>query len=162
MSSYKAIAIIMLVGILCLSLQACGSSSSPAEKPTTPPEPAKKELTSPTDNPGKIETTIAVPAKQTELKSDFPLPPKAKVVQTSDKMVTATISMPIKDLIEFYRADAKKKGLTEYELLTVISEKTFSMAFRVPGQEEELVLQGTDIGNNSVAFSLRYEEADVK
>ncbi len=58
-------------------------------------------------------------------------------------MVIAFVNMKMDDVIEFYRADAKTNGLTEYELLTTISDNMFSMAFRRPNEEKELVVQGT-------------------
>ncbi len=73
-------------------------------------------------------------------------------------MVIASVNMTMKDVIAFYRADAKARGLTEYELLTTITDNVFSMAFRVPGQEEELVSQGTVIAADNLTLSWRYDE----
>jgi len=158
MKNHKTIPMILAFGMLLMSILACSLAGTTAEKPTTQPEPPKQEVSSPTDNPGQVETTIGAPV----LKSNFPLPDKAKVIQSSDEMVTATVNMAMKDVVEFYRTDAKTKGLTEYDLLTAITDNTFSLVFRVPGQEKELVIQGTAIASDNVAFSVRYEETDVK
>ncbi len=162
MRNRKTIPVILAFGMIIFSILACSFGGNTAEKPTTPPEPQKKEVTSPTDNPGKVETTIAGPVEAPKTESKFPLPDKAKIIQSTDAMVIASVNMTMKDVIAFYRADAKARGLTEYELLTTITDNVFSMAFRVPGQEEELVIQGTVIAADNLTLSLRYEETDVK
>lgn len=151
---------IVLTGILLLgSLTACGGAAADV-KPTSPPEPAKQELAAAaqTTAPAKVEAPTEAPAQT----SKFPLPPNAKIIQSTDAMAIASVAMTIDEVMEFYRADAKAKGLTEYELLTTTTENTLSMAFRVPGQDEELVVQGTVISADNLTLSLRYEETDVK
>ena len=94
--------------------------------------------------------------------SKFPLPKNAEIVSNTDSMVIASVKMKMDEVIEFYRADAKANGLTEYELLTTISDNVFSMAFRRPNEDKELVVQGTVMDAENITISLRYEETDVK
>ncbi len=154
----------LAVLLITASLTACGGGAAP-EKPTTPPEPAKQEMAAPTTAPEMVEPTM-VPEVETPAApaatSKFPLPPNAKVIQSTDAMAIASVGMDIKDAMDWYRSDAKSKGWTEYELLTTVADNGFSMAFRVPDQEEELVVQGTVISADNLTLSVRFEETDVK
>ncbi len=55
MRNRKTIPVILAFGMIIFSILACSFGGNTAEKPTTPPEPQKKEVTSPTDNPGKLK-----------------------------------------------------------------------------------------------------------
>lgn len=145
--------LLLAAGLLAGSLTAC-SSSAPAEgKPTSPPEPPKQEAAV----SAKVEATAA-----STQKSEFPLPPNAKIIQSTPEMVIASVAMSMKDTMEFYRADAKTRGFTEYDLLTTVADNVFSMAFRRPNEEKEMVVQGTAISADNLTLSVRYEETDVK
>lgn len=156
--------IILVVVVIAFNLTACGGGAAP-EKPTSPPEPAKQEEAAPTMAPEKVEPTKAPPAEAPTAPaatSKFPVPPNAKIIQSTDAITIASINMNIKDAMDWYRSDAKTKGWTEYELLTTVADNVFSMAFRIPNQEEEMIVQGTVISADNLTISIRYEEADVK
>lgn len=68
MKNQKTIPMILAFGMLLMSMLACSLAGTTTEKPTTYPEPPKQEMSSPTDNPGQVETTIGAP----ELKIQFP------------------------------------------------------------------------------------------
>lgn len=162
MNRVKLVSIILAIMVIAACQAACSFGSSQAN-PTTPPEPAKQEAAAPTTAPVEVEPTKVpeVPAGPAA-SSKFPLPPNAKVIQNTDAMAIASVSMGIKDAMDWYRSDAKTKGWTEYELLTTVTDNVFSMAFRVPNQEEELVVQGTVISADNLTLSVRFEETDVK
>jgi len=96
-------------------------------------------------------------AAPSDMTSAFPLPDTTKIIQSDDELVVATVNMPLQNIVEFYRKELKKQGLVEDQLLTSITETTFSLVFEGTSNGKSLVVQGTDIGNSSVAFSVRYE-----
>ncbi|NMB54526.1 MAG: hypothetical protein GYA15_07460 [Leptolinea sp.] len=158
MKRIKIFKLIVAAGLLIGSLAACGSGAPAKGKPTSPPEPPKQEAAV----SAKVEATAAPQAEAPAEKSEFPLPPNAKIIQSTPEMVIASVAMSVKDAMEFYRADAKTRGFTEYELLTTVSDNVFSMAFRRPNEEKEMVVQGTAISTDNLTLNVRYEETDVK
>ena len=153
MKRIRILHLLVAAGLITGSLTACGSGAPAGGKPTSPPEPPKREAEAP---------TAASQAEVQSQKSEFPLPPNAKIIQSTPEMVIASVAMSIKDAMEFYRADSKTRGYTEYELLTTVSDNVFSMAFRRPKEEKEMVVQGTTISADNLTLSIRYEETDVK
>ncbi len=153
--------------MLIASLAACGGGA----QPTAAAEPVKQEAVEPTAVPEKAEPTEVPPAEPAQpaepaaaapaVDPKFPVPPNAKIVMSNDQLVIASVDMSMEDTIKFYRDDAASKGWTEYELLTTITDNVFSMAFRVPDQAEELVVQGTVIDEHNLTLNVRYEETDV-
>ncbi len=166
MKRRNSILFILASLVLIASLTACGGQ--PAEAPA---EPAKPEVAEPTAVPEVAEPTEVPPAEPAApaaeepaapaVDAKFPLPPDAKTVMSNDQLVIASVDMSMEDTIKFYRDDAAAKGWTEYELLTTITDNIFSMAFRVPDQAEELVVQGTVIDEHNLTLNVRYEETDV-
>lgn len=158
MKRIKIFEMIVAAGLLTGSLTACSSGAPAGRKPTSPPEPPKQEAAV----SAKVEATSEPQAEAPVQKSDFPLPPNAKIIQSTPEMVIASVAMSMKDAMEFYRADAKTRGFTEYDLLTTVADNVFSMAFRRPNEEKEMVVQGTAISADNLTLSVRYEETDVK
>ncbi|NLF51752.1 MAG: hypothetical protein GX577_11510 [Leptolinea sp.] len=167
MKRVNSILVILASLMLVASLAACGGGA----QPTTAPEPAKPEAAEPTAVPEEVEPTEVPPAEPAApaaeepaapaVDSKFPVPANAKIVMSTDQLVIASVDMSMEDTIKFYRDDAAAKGWTEYELLTTITDNVFSMAFRVPDQAEELVVQGTVIAEDNLTLNVRYEETDV-
>ncbi len=160
--------LLIVLAVLCLfallvpacapAAEATKEAAAEPAKAEAPAEPAKAE---PTAEPAK-PTDVPAPAEPAKAESAFPLPDDAKIVTSSPEMVIASTAMKMDEVIEFYRKDAKAKGLEEYELLTTITDNVFSMAFRRPNEEKELVVQGTVIAEDNLTLNLRYEETDVK
>jgi hypothetical protein len=174
----KTISIILVLVVLGLSTLACSLVGGSTEKTPTSPALNENENSIPTitQNTNKnlnsnssednINTNSDDDDDQNEnsnsssMNTEFPIPGKAKVIQSNPNLVMATVDMPIKEIVAYYRDELGKKGMTEYELLTAVTDSTFSLVFRSKSNEDELIIQGTDIGNNSVAFSMRYEDLD--
>ena len=149
---------VLLVPACAPAAEATKEAAAEPAKAEAPAEPAKAE---PTAEPAK-PTDVPAAAEPAKAESAFPLPDDAKIVTSTPEMVIASTAMKMDEVIEFYRKDAKAKGLEEYELLTTITDNVFSMAFRRPNEEKELVIQGTVIAADNLTLSLRYEETDVK
>jgi hypothetical protein len=159
--------LLIVLAVLCmfaLFIPACAPAAEATKEAAA--EPAKAEATA---EPAKAEPTAEVKptdvpaaAEPAKVESAFPLPDGAKIITSTPEMVIASTTLKMADVIEFYRSDAKAKGLEEYELLTTITDNVFSMAFRRPNEDKELVIQGTVIAADNLTLSLRYEETDVK
>lgn len=181
----KSVSIIMVLVVLGLSTLACSLVGGSIEKTPTSPALNENEDSVPTktqnmnknlnsnssednnsdedddQNENSNEDSDGTSnTNSNSLKQEFPIPGKAKVIQSNPNLVMATVDMPIKEIVAYYRDELGKKGLTEYELLTAVTDSTFSLVFRSKSNKDELIIQGTDIGNNSVAFSMRYEDVD--
>jgi len=176
----KSVSMFLVLVVLGLSSLACSLVGGSTEKTPTSPAMNENENSVPTNtqnmnknlNSNSSEDTINTNndddddddqnenTNSSSMNTEFPIPGKAKVIQSNPNLVMATVDMPIKEIVAYYRDELGKKGLTEYELLTAITDSTFSLVFRSTSNEDELIIQGTDIGNNSVAFSLRYEDVD--
>lgn len=143
-----------VVALLITACNSIGGKNKEAEAPIL--EPSKVAVTQ--VNQGKAPTVSA----EKKLESTFPLPDDANIISSTPEMTIASTTLTINDAVKFYRDYAKSNGLTEYDLLTNITDTIFSMAFRVPNQEKELVIQGTVISTDNLTLSLRYEETDVK
>jgi hypothetical protein len=109
---------------------------------------------------GEITPTPQATASQsvTSAPADFPLPPNAKITSQKNDTLTAEVSISIKDLVSFYRQKwVVEKGLKEDNQLTIINDSTFSLVFNGSSNGKSVVLQGADIGDGNIAFSIRYE-----
>lgn len=105
----------------------------------------------------KTEDSSVIKAQEDE-KTEFPLPDGAKILTTKNGTVTAQINMSINDLVAFYRQEwIDGQGLKEDNLLTIINDTSFSLVFNGSANGKKIVLQGTDFGDGSIAFSIRYE-----
>ena len=128
-------------------------------QPDMPTLPAQQPTEGIEANPPT--TSIEVPTKEEppSYDSEFPLPEDVQnfnKITTGDYGITFMSKMSIDKLITFYRSEFKGQGLTEDELLTAITESSYSLVFR--GGKKPIVLQGVDLGGGMITISLRYED----
>lgn len=156
--------LLILFAVLCvfvLLVPACAPTATATKEAAA--EPAKADATTEPQKPAEAKPTdVPAAAEPAKVESAFPLPDDAKIVTSTPEMVIASTKLKMADAIEFYRKEAKAKGFTEKEILTTITDNVFSMAFTRPGEEKELVIQGTVVAADNLTLSLRYEETDVK
>jgi hypothetical protein len=101
------------------------------------------------------------PSEQTtsDLNSPFPLPPDVEQFQTlGEEHINFQTSMSVDEIIAFYRDELSAQDLTERELLTVISENSFSMVFDGSENGKAMVIQGTLLKPGSLNINIRYED----
>jgi hypothetical protein len=60
--------------------------------------------------------------------------------------------------MKFYRDEYTARGYTEREILTVVSEGTFSMVFDGDPSGKAVVIQSVDLGDGSRTVSIRLED----
>jgi hypothetical protein len=147
----------LVIGMLILDSLACSLTGNSRVSPTISPTSDTSLEVSPTDNPGKVETTIVGPANSPKLKPVFPLPGKTHIVQTYSEAVTGTVKLSMEDIATFYRTEFTKKGLTEDKSLTFFFDTSFSIVFMGSSNGKKTIVQGTKMKNDTVAFSVRYE-----
>lgn len=135
--------VVLLVASLGCSL--LGGESGPAEAvaPAADGEPSDGQA------PSSGSTTV---------ETDFPLPRDYdNLMQVSDTTINFQTSMSVAEVVEFYRAEFASLGYGEREIVTTITEESFSLVFDGHPGGLPIVLQGFDMGG-STNVSLRFED----
>jgi hypothetical protein len=132
-----ATAILLLVSLACQTLTG-GSETTPAIPPTV-------ENTSP-------EASQPTPA------SDFLMTADAYNVTEAGGSLIFYTKLSLEETMKFYRDEYTARGYTEREILTVVSEGTFSMAFDGDPSGKAVVIQSVDLGDGSRTVSIRLED----
>ena len=94
-------------------------------------------------------------------KSDFGFPVTKDAYNVTDfgeNNIIYYTKMSMDDVIQFYRDEYASMGYTEREILTVISDSTFSMVFDGDPGGMSVVIQSVDLGNGSRSVSIRLED----
>ncbi len=151
----KWVPVFVLV-VLLLAAMACGqgtTSQTGKEGPTAPP--AAKA----TDKPAAPAPTSTSAKIEKEHDTAFPLPDNVQnfMGEGGESTVIFQTKLSIKEVAEFYRKALAEKGLSEYKVLTEISDDGFSMVFTSWPDGREVVIQGVDFGD-SVNVTIRLEE----
>ena len=90
--------------------------------------------------------------------SGFPLTADAfNVTELGDGSLLYYTKLSLEDVMTFYRAEYTSQGYTEREILTVVSEGTFSMVFDGDASGKAVVIQSVDLGDGSRTVSIRLE-----
>jgi hypothetical protein len=97
--------------------------------------------------------------------SIFPVPAEAEnisdlVTDPSTEQINYETSLDIEEVMAFYREELGSEGATEREILTVITDNTFSMVFDDWPEAEGLavVVQGTELEPGNLNVNVRLED----
>ena len=155
----------IMITVLGLSLliMACGlmqtgktGNASPSVNQSSESNPpATDKSTNKTPMEPSSESSNAVPS--TSDQKSFPLPPDTKIISSTADIVTAQVKMSSDDVVAYYRNELPKQGLSEDQTFTRITKPTFNLEFKGSKNGKMLIIQGTEVGDGSVAFSIRYE-----
>jgi len=140
-----AIAVLVLASIACQALTG-GSESTPANDNTIPGGPQPTPATS-NENNG-----------DSGVSSDFPMTADAYNVTEAGGSLIFYTKLSMEDTMQFYRDEYTARGYTEREILTVISDATFSMVFDGDPSGKAFVIQSVDLGDGSRTVSVRLED----
>jgi hypothetical protein len=146
---YLAIAILVLASLACQAV-----TGGPNNTPTAPPV---------NDNTGS-DVLQPTPANSNEnnndsvISTDFPMTPDAFNVTEAGGSLIFYTKLSLEDTMQFYRGEYTSKGYTEREILTVVSDGTFSMVFDGDPSGKSVVVQSVDLGDGSRTVSIRLEE----
>jgi len=146
---YLAIAVLVLASLACQALTGRGDNS-PTLAPgndTTDPGVLPATPVSPNDN-----NTDTIPS------TDFPLTADASHVTEAAGTLVFYTRLSLDEIMTFYRDEYASRGYTERELLTVVSDGTFSMVFDGDPSGKAIVIQSVDLGDGSRTVAIRLED----
>ena len=95
---------------------------------------------------------------KTAVETEFPMPSGAKNVMNISGTVNYQVEMSLDEVMDFYRAEFNTQGLTERDILTVVSDGTFSMVFDGASNGIPIVVQGVDLGDGTSNINVRNED----
>lgn len=167
--SNKPIALVLFTFLLVLSLacttltaltsggdeEAAGAAETSAPPETGPtPKPPQPGGGPPGGEPPPP------PGKPSQYDTVFPLPEDVQnfVGEGGEGQVNFQTSLGLEEVMDFYRREFTRMGLTERTLLTVTSEATFSMVFDGWPNGKAIVVQGVSLGPGSTNVNIRFED----
>jgi hypothetical protein len=92
-----------------------------------------------------------------ESDAPFPMADDADILLQDDRSATYGTKLSISETIDFYRAEFDKLGFTERDLLTAITDDSFSMVFDGHSSGQAILVQGTDFGE-STNISIQFQD----
>jgi hypothetical protein len=164
----KSFTLIFALSALGFSMLACSlvgkSDQTPASKPELNANSSASDNKNENANMDYSENSNAnednsndSDSNTSKQESEFPLPGNVKIILANPDLVTGTVKITMDDIVAFYRKELTKQGLTEDTLLTTISDTTYSLVFKGSSNGKSVVVQGTELGDGTIAFSVRYE-----
>jgi hypothetical protein len=160
--------ILMILAALVSASLACSLLSGGSNQATEAPNKPEVQMTeeAPVVETQEMEITEApvmteAPA-ETEAPASydtkFPLPDDVRnFMKTGSDGINFQTGMTMQAVIDFYRGEFSSQGLTERQLLTAISDTTFSMVFD-GDPAGAVVIQGVDLGDGTTNVNIRHED----
>jgi hypothetical protein len=91
--------------------------------------------------------------------SGFPMTDDAyNIIDSGDGSLIFYTKLSLEDVMKFYRDEYISRGYQERDLLTVVSDGTFSMVFDGDASGKAVVIQSVDLGDGSRTVAIRLEE----
>lgn len=115
------------------------------------------------DNPNNLESpTIGAPpdgsATNQQISTEFPMTADAyNITEVSGSLIFYT-KLSSEETMKFYRDEYRARGYTEREILTVVSDGTFSMVFDGDPSGKAVIIQSVDLGDGSRTVAIRLED----
>ena len=127
---YFAIAVLVLASLACQALGGGGGNANP-------PEAATAANGNGDSGGGNVSST------------GFPMTDDAfNVTEVGDGSLLYYTRLSLGEVMQFYRDEYTAKGYKERELLTVVSDTTFSMVFDGDPSGKAVVIQSVDLGDS--------------
>lgn len=148
----KQMRIYLAIGVLVLASLACQAVTGGGENPTPFSDggPQPTEESSGTDSSSGSDTST---------ETDFPMTPDAyQVTEIGDGSLLFYTKFSAEEAMDFYRDEYTSRGYTERELLTVLTDGTFSMVFDGDPSGKAVVVQSVDLGDGSRTIAIRLED----
>jgi hypothetical protein len=146
-----ALTVLVLASLACQTLTGSRDDGPQAPVSTEPAGDQTEPTTAPTNSNDSEGGNVTVD-------TDFPMTEDAfNVTEVGGSLIYYT-KISQEDLMDFYRDAYTAKGYTERELLTVVSETTFSMVFDGDPSGKAVVIQSVDLGDGSRTVSVRLED----
>ena len=146
---YFAILTLILASLACQTVTGGGDSNTQEELPPFEYSGGDSEAEEPSTE-SESEFSFG--------DSEFPVPSDATNVFDVAGTINYQTSLSLEEVMDFYRDEYGKQGLTERDLLTVVSDGVFSMVFDGDPSGKAVVIQGVDLGDGTVNVSMRLED----
>ena len=144
---YLALSVLLFASLACQTLCGGGGGNEPVVATNAGDS-----------NPPAVSTTDPGSSGSTS-DSGFPMTADAfNITELGDGSLLYYTKLSLEDVMAFYRAEYTSQGYTEREILTVVSEGTFSMVFDGDASGKAVVIQSVDLGDGSRTVSIRLEE----
>ncbi|MBL8091570.1 MAG: hypothetical protein JNJ43_14635 [Anaerolineales bacterium] len=147
---YIAILILILASLACQTIMGGGDSTSQEELPPFEYSDGDSETEEPSTESGESNPSFG--------NSEFPMPSDATNVFDVAGTVNYQTKLSLDEVMSFYRDEYGKQGLTERELLTVVSDGVFSMVFDGDPSGKAVVIQGVDLGDGTVNVTITLQD----
>ncbi len=145
-----ALAALLLASLACQAVTGGGG-----ENPAAPP--ANHNSVNPSATATPVPSEDGNPTEGTT-DTEFPVTADAyNVIEVNGNLIFYT-KLSLEDTMKFYRDEYTAKGYTERELLTVVSDGTFSMVFDGDPSGKAVVIQSVDLGDGSRTVTIRLED----
>jgi hypothetical protein len=146
---FLALIALVLASLACQTLTGGGGgSSTPPPGDDSPNNPESPTVVAPT-NSGTTDQPI---------NTEFPMTEDAyNITEVSGSLIFYS-KLSLEDTMQFYRDEYTARGYTERELLTVVSDGTFSMVFDGDPSGKAVVIQSVDLGDGSRTVAIRLED----
>lgn len=142
---YLAIAALVLASLACQSVLGGSGGGSPSSGGGG----QSTEESSGTDSSSGSGSNVD---------SQFPMTPDAyNVTEIADDSLLYYTKLSAEEAMDFYREEYAARGYTEREILTQVSEGTFSMVFDGDPSGKSVVVQSVDLGDGSRTIAIRLE-----
>ena len=142
---YLAIAALVLASLACQSVLGGSGGGSPSSGGGG----QSTEESSGTDSSSGSGSNVD---------SQFPMTPDAyNVTEIGDDSLLYYTKLSAEEAMDFYREEYAARGYTEREILTQVSEGTFSMVFDGDPSGKSVVVQSVDLGDGSRTIAIRLE-----
>jgi hypothetical protein len=158
-NSMKRTRIYLAMGTLIFASLACQAVMGGRNNSTTAtPPPAIDNATQPSDVQPTEAPTESNGSSNSSVKTDFPMTADAyNITQVGDGSLVYYTKLSADDALKFYRDAYTAKGYTERQILTVVSNGTFSIVFDGDPSGKAVVIQSVDLGNGSRTIAIRLE-----
>ncbi len=160
--------ILMVLAALASASLACSLLSGGSNQATEAPNEPEVQMTGEAPGVETQEMNITEAPVLTEAPAEteapasydtkFPLPDDVRnFMKTGSDGINFQTGMSMQAVIDFYRGEFTSQGLTERQLLTAISDTTFSMVFD-GDTSGAVVIQGVDLGDGTTNVNIRHED----
>ncbi len=154
---FLAIVVLVLASLACQAVTGGGSDGG-NRVPSSNEDGTESEDTQPTavtddnnDNAGDSNSDSSVD-------TEFPVTADAyNFVEVGDGSIVYYTKLSAEEAMKFYRDEYTARGYTEREILTVVSDATFSMVFDGDPSGKAVVVQSVDLGDGSRTIAIRLE-----
>jgi hypothetical protein len=154
---FLAIALLVLASLACQAVTGGGSNGG-NNAPPSEDNGTQSQDVQPTAALDESNNDNDSSNSNSSVDTEFPMTADAyNVVQVGDGSLVYYTKLSAEEAMKFYRDEYTARGYTEREILTVVSDTTFSMVFDGDPSGKAVVVQSVDLGDGSRTIAIRLE-----